>query len=71
MMSPSQIETYVDAAATALALPLAPEHRPGVLRYFGLAAEMASLVDGLPLSVHDEPAEAFVPIGPDGLGAPA
>jgi hypothetical protein len=71
MMSPSQIETYVDAAAAALALPLAPEHRPGVLRYFGLAAEMAALVDGLPLAVHDEPAEAFVPIGPDDLGAPA
>lgn len=71
MMSPSQIETYVDAAAAALALPLAPEHRPGVLRYFGLAAEMAALVDGLPLSVHDEPAEAFVPIGPDDLGEPA
>lgn len=55
-------EAYVDATAALLALPLAPEHRPGVLRYFGLAAEMAALVNGLPLSTHDDPAESFVPI---------
>ena len=66
-MDAAQREAYVDAAAVALALPLAPEHRPGVLRYFGLAAEMAELVNGLPLAVHDEPAEAFVPIAPADL----
>lgn len=32
---------YVDAAATALDLRLRPDHRAGVLRYFGLAAEFA------------------------------
>lgn len=64
MMRAEQIEAYVDAAAAALDLPLAPEHRPGVLRYFGLAAEMAELVNALPLTVQDEPAEAFVPISP-------
>lgn len=57
-------EAYVDATAALLALPLAPEHRPGVLRYFALAAEMAELVNGLPLDTQDEPAEAFVPISP-------
>jgi hypothetical protein len=57
-------DAYVDAAAAALALPIAPEHRPGVLHYFGLAAEMAELVNGLPLTVHDDPAEAFVPVSP-------
>ena len=31
-MTPAQTETYVDAAAIALGLPLDPEHRPGVLR---------------------------------------
>ncbi|HEY9110074.1 MAG TPA: DUF4089 domain-containing protein [Roseateles sp.] len=56
---------YVDAMATVLGLPLAPEHWPGVLHYFGLAAEMATLVNGLPLGVLDEPAEAFVPISPE------
>ncbi|HEY0956465.1 MAG TPA: AtzG-like protein [Roseateles sp.] len=57
-------EAYVDATAALLALPLAAEHRPGVLRYFALAAEMAELVNGLQLATHDEPAEAFVPISP-------
>ena len=63
-MNTTHIEAHVDAIAALLALPLAPAHRPGVLRYFGLAAEMAALVNGLPLSVHDEPAEAFVPVAP-------
>jgi hypothetical protein len=60
----ADIERYVDGAAALLALPLAPEHRPGVLRYFALAAEMAALVNGLPLAAADEPAESFVPVGP-------
>ncbi len=64
-MTPAEIEAYVDAASVAVGLPLSPAHRPGVLRYFGLAADMAALVNGLPLAPHDEPAEAFVPIGPD------
>ncbi|RZI94729.1 MAG: DUF4089 domain-containing protein [Rubrivivax sp.] len=58
-------EAYVDAVAAALELPLAPEHRPDVLRYFRLAAEMAELVNGLSLTVHDDPAEAFMPIAPE------
>lgn len=65
-MTPAQIEAYVDAAAAALQLPLAPEHRPGVLSYFALAAGMAELVAGKPLGPADDPAEAFVPIGPAG-----
>jgi hypothetical protein len=69
MSETSTYEAYVDAAAAALDLPLSPAHRPGVLRYFALAAEMAALVNGLPLAVHDEAAEAFVPIGPDDLEA--
>ena len=61
-MNTTQIEAHVDAVAAMLGLSLSAEHRPGVLGYFGLAAEMAVLVNGLPLSAHDEPAEAFVPI---------
>ncbi len=63
-MSPRAIEAYVDAAAAALQLPLAPEHRPGVLHYLALAAAMADEVMGLPLGPHDEPAPAFVPVSP-------
>ncbi len=66
-MDTAQVEAYVDAAAAALALPLAPEHRPGVLLYFGFAAGQADLLMAVPLLISDEPAEAFVPISPDDL----
>ena len=63
-MTPAQIETYIDAAAVALDLPLDPEHRPGVLRFFALAAEMAALVEAVPLDAHAESAVVFAPVGP-------
>jgi hypothetical protein len=63
-MTPAQIEAYVDAAAAVLQLPLSPEHRPGVLHYFALAASMAELVAAQPLTISDDPAEAFVPVSP-------
>ena len=63
-MTPAQTENYVDAVAAALQLPLAAEHKPGVLNYFALAASMAELVGAHPLSITDDPAEAFVPISP-------
>jgi Protein of unknown function (DUF4089) len=70
-MDRERIEAYVDAAAAALDLPLAPAHRPGVLVYFGLAAELAAAVMTVPLSVGDEPAPVFTPIGPDEMPAAA
>ncbi len=57
---------YVDAAAAALGLKIAAEHRPGVLQFFALAAGMAELVQGLPLQLHDEPANVFHPVPPHG-----
>ena len=63
-MTPEQIEAYVDATAAALQLPLSPDHRPGVLHYFALAASMADELAAQPLGVADEPAETFVPISP-------
>ncbi|CAN5917268.1 hypothetical protein BH11PSE8_BH11PSE8_27400 [soil metagenome] len=63
-MTPHQIEAYVDAAAAALQLPLAPEHRPGVLQYFALAAGLADVLMAYPLGRDDEPAEVFTPISP-------
>lgn len=63
-MTPAQTEAYVDAAAAALDLHLRADHRPGVLRYFALAAEMAALVDAVPLPPHAEPAVVFVPVPP-------
>jgi hypothetical protein len=66
-MDREQLEAYVDAAAAALALPLHVEHRPGVLRYFALAAELAELVMAAPRGPVDEPAPVFVPIAPGEL----
>ena len=58
------IERYIDAAAAALAVPLLPEHRPGVLANFELAAGLAELVMTQPLRHDQDPAPVFVPIAP-------
>ena len=68
-MTPLQVEAYVDAAAAALQLRLSAEHRPGVLRYFALAADMAELLAAHPLGIADDPAEAFVPVSPAGASS--
>jgi hypothetical protein len=61
---------YINAAAATLGLKITAEQRPGVTRFFGLAAEMAELVNGLPLSAGDEPGQVFRPVSPDlGEGA--
>lgn len=63
-MTPAQTEAYVDAAAAVLNLQLRPEHRPGVLRYFSLAAEMAAVIEAVPLDAHADSAMTFVPVSP-------
>jgi hypothetical protein len=65
MMTPAQTEAYVDAAAAMLDLPLDPEHRPGVLRFFALAAEFAAVVEAVPLDAHAESAVVFAPVSPE------
>jgi hypothetical protein len=64
-MTPTQIESYVTAAAAALELPLSPAHRPGVLRYFALAADFAALIEAVPLSMSAESAVHFAPVAPE------
>ncbi|HSU23321.1 MAG TPA: AtzG-like protein [Variovorax sp.] len=61
-MTPDQTEAYVDAAAAMLELPLHPAHRPGVLRFFALAAEFAAVLEAVPLDAHAESAVAFAPV---------
>lgn len=61
-MTPDEIEAYVDAAAAALALPIAPAHRSGVLRYFALAAGFAEQLDAVTLAPNDDSAVRFVPV---------
>jgi hypothetical protein len=62
--TPADIERHVDATAALLGLPLAPEHRPGVLGFFALAASMAAVVEAVPLAPHDESAMRFEPVSP-------
>jgi hypothetical protein len=66
-MQRRRIEAYVDAVAAALELPIAAEHREGVVRYFELAAQLAAVIAAVPLGVADDPAPVFRPIGPDDL----
>ncbi len=66
-MDQARIEAYVDAAAAALDLPLAPAHRPGVVAYFALAASLAGSVAGAALDTADEAALLFTPIAPEDL----
>jgi hypothetical protein len=56
---------YIDAAAATLGLTLSQEQRKGVAVYFGLAASMAALLQGLPLGPADESGTVFVPVEPE------
>jgi len=55
----------IDAAAAALGLKITAEQRPGVEQYYALAAQMAALLDGLPLTPADEPGTVFHPVAPE------
>jgi hypothetical protein len=63
------VERYADAAAQALGLPLAPEHRPGVLRYLQMVTQMAPRVMDFALSPALESGNAFRPVSPEDLPA--
>jgi hypothetical protein len=59
-MTPNQIETYIDPAAIAIGLPIAPEHRPGVVANFERTAQFAALVNEFELPESLEAAAIFV-----------
>lgn len=63
-MKPEHIAACVDATAAALELPIAPEHRPGVLAYFTMAADMAAGLMAFPLDIGDESGAVFQPVAP-------
>lgn len=56
------VDAYIDAAAAAVGLPIAAEHRPGVVQYLQLAAGFAERVLDFPLDVSVEAANVFVPV---------
>jgi hypothetical protein len=57
-------EAWVDQQSALLGLPIAPAHRPGVVRYLQLVAGMAPRVMDFPLSPADESGNTFVPVAP-------
>jgi hypothetical protein len=54
-------QRYVDAAAQAIGLPIAPEYRAGVVTSFGQIAAMAALVMSFPIDDDIDPATVFRP----------
>ena len=56
---PVDAETYVDAAAALIGLPLDPAHRPGVILNIERIAQMAALIMAFPLPEETEPAPVF------------
>jgi hypothetical protein len=67
-MDATQVEAIVDAQCALLGLTLAPEHRPGVIRYLQLVMGMAPRVMDFPLAPVDESGNTFVPVAPRGAG---
>ncbi len=54
-------DAYLEAAAAAVDLSIAPAHRPGVLTFLDLAARMAGHVAEFELPDTMEPAPVFKP----------
>lgn len=61
MPTPAEVGAYVDAAAELVALPIAPEHRPGVVQFMGVVLSAAALVMEFPLPEDEESAPVFEP----------
>lgn len=55
------LESLVDVQSELLGLPIAPEHRPGVVLNLERLAEQAALITGFPLGPEDEPAPVYRP----------
>jgi Protein of unknown function (DUF4089) len=60
------LETYMDATAAMLGLPLQPEHRPGVLRYLQMVSSFVPRVTefAATLGPEDESGNTFKPVAP-------
>jgi hypothetical protein len=58
---PVDTGSYVDAAAAAIGLPIAAEHRPGVVLNLECIAAMAELVMAFPLAEETSAAPVFRP----------
>lgn len=59
--TPEELGAYVDEAAKRIGLPIAPEHRPGVIQFTGILLGHAALVTEFSLPDDVEPAPVFRP----------
>lgn len=66
MPGPEALAALLDAQAAVLGLPIAAAHRPGVLHYLGLSAQMAASVFAVPLAPQAESGSVFRPVEPEG-----
>ena len=60
-MSDDEMHSYIAATATALELPIAPAHLPGVIRNFAQLAAVAAAVNAFALAPEDEPGPVWRP----------
>lgn len=60
-MTEDEMRAYIIATATALELPIAPEHMPGVMLNFARLAAIAATVNAFELGPADEPAPVWRP----------
>lgn len=58
---PEELGAYVDETAKRVGLPIAPEHRPGVIQFTGILLVHAALVMEFSLTDDVEPAPVFRP----------
>ena len=59
MSSSDNLDNYIDAAATALALPVDNAWKPAVRANLEVSLKLARLVDEFPLPDETEPASVF------------
>jgi len=58
-MAADHLDNYIDAVATALALPVEEAWRPAVRANLDVSLRLAKLVDEFPLPDETEPASIF------------
>lgn len=58
-MAADHLDNYIDAVATALALPVEDAWRPAVRANLEVSLRLAKLVDEFPLPDETEPASIF------------
>ena len=62
MNTPLDLGPFIDAQSALLGLTIAPELRPGVLRYLQMVVAMAPRVTDFALTPADESGNVFVPV---------